>query len=395
MIILITGVPGSGKTLYAVGELLGRKFADRPLFVNGVPDLLLPHTPITDADVENIHIGGMPDAETGKPTVELVNAVIVVDEIQRLARPRAASLPAPAWIKWLEVHRHSGCDLVFITQHPNQIDAHIRRLVGRHIHVRRTWGLNSAVVYEWDSCNNNLAFKNATSKLWRYPKNIFTMYKSSEKHTKAGGRVPLIVWVMLATVLAFPFVGWNTLSRLLTRFSDSTTPTVTVSGAKLTQAGPGAKTDTGKAGPITRQQYIDQFEPRIEGVMHSAPAYDEFTKPKQVPLPAACIESKRASWVRMNGGPCGCYTQTGQRYETSQTMCARYVRNLEFFPFLEPSPASGAGGASTLVKNPPAPPPAPTTAPLALVGAPTDTVATTTHVDAAVLSFMAKRQSSK
>lgn len=393
MIILVTGVPGSGKTLYAIGQLFAVLFKDRPLYVNGIPELLLPHMPITDADVENIHKGGMPDPENGLPTVELLNAVIAVDEVQRLARPRAASIPAPAWIKWLEVHRHSGCDLVFITQHPNQIDAHIRRLVGRHIHVRRTWALNAAVVYEWDSCNNSLAFKNATSKLWRYPKNIFSLYKSSEKHTKAGGRVPLVVWVLLATVLAFPFVGWNTVSRLLTRFTDGASPAPSVTSAKLANAAPGAKGEAVQAGPMSRQQYINQFEPRLEGVMHSAPAYDDLTKTKTVPLPAACIESTRTRWVRMHGGPCGCYTQTGQRYETTQTMCAQFVRNTVFFPFLEPGDPKGTPAASKAPAGPPAaaaPPPA--ASGFALGAAPTVTVATTAHADADVLSFMSKRK---
>lgn len=356
MIILITGTPGSGKSLYAVGALLNGQFKDRPKFVNGIPDLLLEHTPVSDKDVENWYQGGEKNPDTQKPAFEILDAVICVDEVQRLARPRSASVPAPEWIKRLEVHRHSGCDFILITQHPQQIDAHVRRLVGRHIHVRRTWALNSAVVYEWDSCNNNLGLKTAQSKVWRYPKKIFELYKSSEKHTKAGGKIPLVVWVVLAAALAFPFVGWSAVKRVLMRFGDDTSSAVqkvqaSKPGDKPTVSG--AAPSKGPAGPMTRQQYINQFEPRIEGRMDTAPAYDELTKVKMVPLPAACIESRRPAWVAAKGGPCGCYTQTGQPYETSQAMCAQYVRNTVFFPFIDP-PSSKAEAPSAPVEKKPA-----------------------------------------
>lgn len=40
MLYLYTGVPGAGKTLYAVSNLVKRKdFKDRPIFVDGIKDL--------------------------------------------------------------------------------------------------------------------------------------------------------------------------------------------------------------------------------------------------------------------------------------------------------------------------------------------------------------------
>jgi len=350
MIILITGTPGSGKTLYTVAELLNKQFKGRPLFVNGIPQLLIEHEVISDEDVELWFKGGKPvpqpltlDEATGEyvaapplPAFDVKNAVFCIDEVQRIARTRSASAPVPEWIKQLEVHRHFGCDFIIITQHPQQMDAHIRRLVGRHLHVRRTWALRAAVVYEWDSTNNLSGFRNAQSKIWRYPKDAFKLYKSSELHTKAGGRVPFVVWVLLAAVLAFPFVGYNTLTRMLHKFGDdgkaaATPPSMVVPG----KAGP-ARAGVEKA-PMTRQVYINQFEPRIEGQMHTAPAYDQLTQVKVVPLPAACIESTKSSWVKQHGGPCGCYTQTGTPYETTQAMCAQFVRNKVFLPFVDPA----------------------------------------------------------
>lgn len=359
MIILITGTPGAGKSLFGVSELLNKAFKDRPLFVNGVPDLLLTHEPFTDEDVTLWFDGRLP-----------VNGVLFIDEAQRIWRPRAASVKVPESLTAMETHRHKGVDIVAVTQHPNQLDAHLRRLVGRHIHVRRTWGLRSAVVYEWDSCNNALGFKTAQSKVWRYNKKAFSLYKSSEKHTKAGGSVPFVVYVVIAAMLAVPVVGWQTTKRLLMRFgimdqeAAQLAPGVAPGSAKGQPPKPSAPGGSAGVVALTPQQYVDQFRPRIVGMMHSAPAYDSMTAPKIVPLPAACILSNRPSWVKLNGGPCGCYTQTGNRYDTTQELCVEFVNNRVFFPFIDPAPPKQA--QQQVAKPTPASPVAPAGSPPAL-----------------------------
>ncbi|MGC1175770.1 zonular occludens toxin domain-containing protein [Polaromonas sp.] len=381
MIILITGTPGAGKSLYGVSELLNKQFKDRPLYVNGVPDLLLPHEPLTDEDVGKWYDGRVPE-----------NGVIFIDEAQRIWRPRSSSVTVPQSLTEMETHRHKGIDIIVVTQAPAQLDAHLRRLVGRHIHVRRTWGLHSAVVYEWDTCTNMTSFKTAQTKVWRYNKSAFKLYKSSQKHTKAGGSIPMVVWVLLLAILALPFMGWNTTRSLLQRFSGGGDATVAKSGVTPPKPGlPGAAPKGDKA-PLTPQQYVDQFKPRIAGMMHSAPAYDSLTAIKTVPLPAACISSNRPSWVAQHGGPCGCYTQTGQHYETTQAMCLQYVRNAVFFPFLDaPDPKATARPEKPPVAASPAP--VAETPGVSVMPAPAPYAATSTvQRDSEVLSFMAKRK---
>lgn len=84
MIILVTGVPGSGKTAKVV-DLLAHdpQFSGRPLFVTGIPDLALDHQqcpPVADW-VE------FRDNETGDLSLPYftfpANSVVVVDEAQR------------------------------------------------------------------------------------------------------------------------------------------------------------------------------------------------------------------------------------------------------------------------------------------------------------------------
>lgn len=211
MIYLITGVPGSGKTLYAVSTLMktlaSEVVADangvvikRRLVVDGIPDLTIDHAVMCESEL----------GEKGKITCEgqgMANwhewcqpgDVLVVDEVQRYLRPRALGVSPPECIKQLETHRHKGIDFVFITQRPGLIDQNIRQLVGRHQHVRRLFGMNRAVIYDWDGCQADThRVAGATRTMWTYPRKAFALYKSSELHTKQRQKIPL--WLALPVV---------------------------------------------------------------------------------------------------------------------------------------------------------------------------------------------------
>ncbi len=219
MIYLITGVPGSGKSLYAVAELLPKlakevvKHADgtevrRRLVVDGIPDLKLDHAMMAPSEIE----------DKGRITCEghgMANwhewcqpgDVLVVDEVQRYLRPRALGVTPPPCIKELETHRHKGVDFVFITQRPGLIDQNIRQLVGRHQHVRRIFGFNRAIIYDWDGCQADThRVAGASKSVWSYPRRAFADYKSAELHTKQRQKIPgwLIVPV-IATAAGFYF----------------------------------------------------------------------------------------------------------------------------------------------------------------------------------------------
>lgn len=212
MIYLITGVPGSGKTLYAVSTLLPKLAKEvytrddgselrRRLVVDGIPDLGLDHALMassTVGDKGSISTDGHGFAnwyEWCQP-----GDVLVVDEVQRYSRPRALGTRPPECIQALETHRHKGVDFVFITQQPPLMDQNIRRLVGRHLHVRRLFGMSRAVVYEWDGCQvDTHRVAGATKSIWSYPRSAFAQYKSSELHTKQRHKLP---WWFVVPVLA-------------------------------------------------------------------------------------------------------------------------------------------------------------------------------------------------
>lgn len=201
MITLITGVPGAGKTLYCVSEVLQPVCStDRAVYVDGIPDLALRHEVAPDP--------------LDWPNWAPHGALIVIDEVQRIWRPAPAGQAPHKSIAELETHRHKGLDFVIMTQHPNLLHTNVRRLVGRHIHVRRT--AMGVYVYEWPECvNPDTAWKNAHVKLrWSHPKKAFGLYKSASIHQQVKHRLPKAVWFFAASVAAVVALGGYTIKSI-------------------------------------------------------------------------------------------------------------------------------------------------------------------------------------
>lgn len=234
MIYLITGVPGSGKSLYAVSTLLkklmgetikqeGKPDIKRRLCIDGIPGLLLPHELMAPQVEGSLVSRGKDEKETPAEGHGLWNwfewcqpgDVIVVDEVQRYWRPRGMGTKVPLDVAKLETHRHYGVDFVLITQNPMLLDQNVRRLVGRHLNVRRVFGGARALIYDWDGCQTDVhRTAGATRTLWSYPKGAYKLYKSSELHTKQHQKIPLFMLFPLAVLALAVFAGpkaWSTL----------------------------------------------------------------------------------------------------------------------------------------------------------------------------------------
>lgn len=331
MIVLVTGVPGSGKTLYTISKLLQESFKDRTVYVNRIPNLILPHevlsgdedNPPPTSDVFHWFDGRVPNG-----------SVIVIDEAQRVFRPRSATSAVPPHVAKLETHRHMGLDFVLITQHPQLIDVNVRRLVGRHLDVRRVFGFGGgALVYEWDRCQLDISnVRNASKRPFRYKKADFKLYKSAEVHTKPTNKVPGIVKMFFALLLVFPVVlwfGWKRYQRYVVEETPAVVPQGPVTGA-VAGAG-GLPVSHGGMGdvrdrPMTVQEYSDSLEPRVFGLQHTAPRYDDLTKPTRVPVPVSCVKMEKKG--------CKCYTQDATPYHTTQERCERIVEGGIFFDFV-------------------------------------------------------------
>lgn len=311
MIILITGQPGSGKTALAVDMLAhDSTFAGRPLFVGGVPDLTIDHEPVPPV-AEWTELRTAPEDESLKLAYFTFPAksVIFVDEAQRIYRPRSTGSKVPPEVQAFETHRHTGVDFVLLTQHPGLLDANIRKLVGKHIHIAVTpFGRYR---YEWTKCadpESRAERDIAARSRYTLPKRAFSLYKSSELHTKIKSRIPMYAWVFLAAVLAVGAMSYYLYGRIFRHEQNPVT-------AKIDQ---GANPQ--RPGPISKSEYLAAAEPRIPGLHHTAPRYDDLTKPNDAPFPMACIINHKTD-------TCRCMDQQGGKYITTDGNCRQIVAN--------------------------------------------------------------------
>jgi len=304
MLTLFTGAPGAGKTA-ALVDLLSSLPPGRPIYVDGLEGLTLPHESI---DAHRWHTD-LPDG-----------AIMVIDEVQRVWRPRGPGQKVPDDVAALETHRHRGIDIYMTTQAPQLLDTNVRRLIGRHVHIRDT-GITGRWWYEWPECNDSLSWKSCTNKhRYKLPKHIFDKYKSASLHTKSPRKIPLMVYVGALTAIALVVV-----SIMVYRILHRNDPVKVLSNP---QAVTGLSNASSISPPGRGARPIDDridWIPRTSNKPESAPAYEHLRVVVAMP--------------RVTGGfcineSCHCHTQQGTDSGLSNDECLRWVKNRPFDPYL-------------------------------------------------------------
>jgi len=332
MISLGTGLPGNGKTLFMLWYL--KRKADkenRPVFYHNVKDL-------------------NPDALPGwrpfdpEKWFELpAGALVLIDECQDIfgKKPNGANLPEH--FTRLNTHRHLGIDLYLITQHPTLIDNSVRRLVGQHFHSIRKFGFQRATIYEWSSCSaspETLASQKTSIPLkWKFPKEVFTWYKSAEVHTVKRAVPAKLVLACVFVVSVFAY-GYYALDQFQQRgrgqvdavgASPAGQSDVVPVSAVMPASAPALKPYQDPLADI--QEYAFNQTPRVSGLPETAPKYDPLTAPVRVPVPAMCVQVHREGRI-----DCRCYTQQATRIQDMEVnICLDIVYNRPFRDF-DPEP---------------------------------------------------------
>lgn len=307
MITLITGQPGAGKSLFGLWHIKQRADKEgRPVYQNGVTGCTLPWHELEDPKAWN-------ECPEG--------SIIVIDECQRVFPVRPNGSQVPAHVSPFETHRHKGYDIYLITQHPTLLDAHVRRLTGRHFHVIRQFGLSRAKVYERqhvaDQINNGF-LKDASCTTFSYPKEVYSYYKSAEIHTHKPS-IPRKALLFIPLVAVVGYSVWSFYSRFSSNVeakdADKTKPQAMVpaDSAGAFSSGLGG---SGKA-PRTKAEYLAAYTPRIPDFPHTAPIYDEVTAPDKAPQPQGCTATKAS---------CTCFTQEATVMVMSEDTCRTLVR---------------------------------------------------------------------
>lgn len=319
MITLITGVPGSSKTLNTINEVLTNDtYKNRPVYYYNIPEVQLDWQSLDEAGA--------------KAWFDLPHgSVVILDECQRIFRPMKYGDKVPAHIEQLETHRHLGIDLFVITQHPKLIDTKVRRLVGRHLHFKRQFGMESATRIEFQKCADDpddyFAQKEAIKKRIKFPKKLYGVYKSSEEHTHKR-KIPAKLYGVGVAIVVACFLLYQA---------------VTGFGSEPAVASPiSDPTDIIKTDKVPQAEKIDlswsaQRTPRQKDVPWSAPVYDGLTEVKSFPRPQ-CIQKAKT-------GVCNCFTQQATPLDISHRQCLVIVQNGYFDPTKTDPARSGEGSS--------------------------------------------------
>ncbi|OOZ21377.1 hypothetical protein BOW31_12750 [Solemya velum gill symbiont] len=178
MIHLITGVPGAGKTLRGVFHMLAASKKGRAIFTNidGITDI---------SGVHYIEPSDNPDDFFDWRTTP-EGSLVIIDECQQLyPADRRGGRSQREDIAEFEIHRHKGYDFILITQHANLLHSHVRRLIGKHEHLSRAFGINAAQIYLKDSVirtDSRTDLDSCEKELWKHDKKLFKYYKSASIH---------------------------------------------------------------------------------------------------------------------------------------------------------------------------------------------------------------------
>lgn len=336
MITLITGQPGAGKTLLAVAEFLRpASQAGRRIVADGVPELAVDHEPAPELATWTKSVPD-PSSQDGKKLIFTFpeGALVVIDEAQRIYRPRATGSKVPPEVAAFETHRHQGLDFLILTQSPGLIDPNVRKLVGRHLHIRDL-GVFGRKIYEWPEVGNPERFKDApVQRSYKMHKDAFSLYKSASLHVKPVRGIPK---GLLAVALCVPLVGVG-VYRVYDSVSSKTKPQPVASGGALPTVGVSSASAAGPAKVVDASSLLGDMQPRLTGHPETAPMYDSLRQVKNMPVVAGCIATARR---------CRCQTQSGVDAGLDDSQCRAWLENPPFDPYREPVQiaSSDAGGS--------------------------------------------------
>jgi zona occludens toxin len=353
MITLITGAPGSGKTLYCVDKLLqslvgtvvsgedesGAVLQIERIIYSNISGLVLPHVLVDRVWLEALQVN------------RTVGCVVAYDEVQRVWPNRPTGSKKPPAVEYLETHRHDGIDLILLTQNPQLLDPAVRALVGRHLHVRKLAALPTALIYEWDACSSGLNFKNALKKTsYLYSRKAFNLYQSARLHTQQTRSLPSVLWIAVFGLVASFFLIPRFFVNLTERAKSTSVPSSALPASfnSAALAAPGERrylSFPASAAPaaMSSSDYLDTLQPRYLGLPHTASRYDGITVPSTAPVPAACIASKSQG--------CICYSQTATRLIVPQTTCRNIVAHGLFVDFNLPMSMHASVSPSSMLQT--------------------------------------------
>lgn len=337
---LITGTPGSGKTLKMVSMMANDEMfqpdengISRKVFTN-IKGLKIPHIYIeTDAKKlpkstdEQLSAHDMYEW-IKKP--ENIGSIVVVDEAQDVWPARSAGSKIPENVQWLNKHRHYGIDIFVLTQGPKLLDQTLRTLVRKHYHIASN-KMGMRTLLEFQTCADDplKMVSNAFSSIYTLDKKVYDLYESAEVHTV--NKVKRSKWfytlpVILLLIPVFVGLSYKMLSSYGKKQEETASKEESASELKDNSASSANIENVQSSnGNLTPEMFVPVLPEKPE----SKPIYNGVRQVKTFEHIAGCIEGGKTG--------CTCYSQQGTPLkEITKEMCKDYARNgLPFNPYKE------------------------------------------------------------
>ncbi len=214
---LISAPPRTGKSLYCMSliDQLSRKHPNRRIYTNIIgmnyPGVLTinstPENPFDWRDLPDASIVFFDEAHE--------HPAFSAQDLLGTARTDAEKKRKAEILDIgdsLTLHGHFGFDIYLITQNPKLLREQVRAACSVHYVMRRLWGLDVAMIYEFAEVQTyfaNATRKQALSvKRFRYPKNLYKYYVSSNVHN-IQKRVPLLYMSFFAIPVLIFAMGYS------------------------------------------------------------------------------------------------------------------------------------------------------------------------------------------
>ncbi|MFD0727047.1 zonular occludens toxin domain-containing protein [Lysobacter brunescens] len=322
---ILTGLPGSGKSLRMVQRIADLVEAGEHVFVCNINGISVP--------------GVTPWDDPSKWTELPAGAILFIDEAQQFFPARRSGEPA-AHIRELSKVRHYGIRIVFATQQPDFLDTYIRGLIGFHEHLYRSAGKDETFIFRNHQIMENvrLPFKRIKSmydyEKWALPSKYFAFYTSAELH-KIRYRMPSILKraLIIGPISLCLFGGALAFVATYNPLGDE----LAAEGADAGSVPRGASADSSslpgndRGKQMSTEEYLLQFVPRVPSQPWSAPFYDDIARASAPPRVFCMISGGHYD------GTCSCLTEQGTRYALGIDQCRAVALNGQYEPYLEPS----------------------------------------------------------
>lgn len=313
MIYLFTGSNGSGKTLNSIKFICEElnPNGDRAVFYYAPESQPIGIKEAGVLDWQSI------DINTCREWYELPEgSIVLVDEFRHVWPWRSHKDKIPESVDRLAEHRSKGFDFVLTAQKPaSQFDPAIQGFIEEHRHLEGVSGSKKSrhFVYQTfcSSPMNPPKLQVPDVSTHSFDKKYFDYYRSASLHTHKDRLpykklIPLALAVLLIPAL-FMF-AWSTLTN-----DEPESDHVAAADFSPMDFYSGISSK-----PV--DDYFEMRTPRVPGLPHTAPIYDEIMEPLIAPKPAACV------FFHERHGDCKCWSQQATPIEVSPDFCLNAVK---------------------------------------------------------------------